>query len=148
MAKGRMFDVTKLRKTIRKKQSTINKNSRKLKSAPKKIVVGWDSKSGSYPEQGKKPVWYIAKIHEYGTEHHPAKHMVGNTIFAHEKEWAKAYRRILNRKIKMGVVPNYFTIAEELGRRMRDDLKDYVYKIDLVDTSRLANSIIIRYKRR
>lgn len=145
---GQMFDVTKLKKSIRRKQATINRNSKKLKNAPKTIVVGWDDKSGTYPEQGKKPVKYIAAIHEYGLGNHSEKAMVRNTIFLHEHEWVRMYRSLVKQKMKRGKTPNHYVIAERVGRKMRDDLRDYLYAIDLVDTSRLAHSIIIRYKRR
>lgn len=145
---GRMFDVRKLQKAIKKKQDTINRNSRKLKNAPKRIIVGWDEKSGTYPEQDKKPVAYIAKIHEWGLGNHTEKAMVRTTVFKHEKEWVELFQKLIIEGSRKGKSPNYYTIAERVGRQMRNDLRSYLYEIDLVDTSRLARSIIIRYKRR
>lgn len=145
---AQMFDIRKVKKAIRKKQATINRNSKKLKSAPKTIVVGWDGKSGTYPEQEKKPVAYIALIHEKGLGHQSEKGMVKNTTFLHSGEWLALYKKLVKQGFKNGKSPNYYTIAEKVGRQMRDDLRRYTYAIGLVDTQRLAHSIIIRYKRR
>lgn len=148
MAKGQMFDVKKLTKTIRKKQATINKNSKKLKSAPKTVIAGWDKSSGAYPEQDKKPVELIALIHEKGLGNHTEKGMVKNTTFKHSKEWVQLYKNLVAKGFKNGKTPNYYTIQEKIGRQIKDDLRSFTYEIGLVDTQRLANSIIIRYKRR
>jgi hypothetical protein len=145
---GQMFDIVKLRKAIRKKQATINRNSKKLKSAPKTVVVGWDKSSGSYPEQDGKPVSYIALIHEEGLGHHSEKGMVKNTTHIHGQEWIALYKELVKKGFKNGKSPNYFVIQEKVGRQMRDDLRRFTYEIGLVDTQRLANSIIVRYKRR
>lgn len=143
-----IVNVDKLRKAIMKKQETINKHSKKLKTAPKYIFAGWDEKSGTYPEQEGKPVWYIAEIHERGLGDHERKDMTKNTEEEHGESWQLLYAKLVNRYLKRGRIPDYFKIAEKVGERMKYDLENYVRRIDLVDTHRLVNSVIIRYRRR
>jgi hypothetical protein len=147
MSKG-MFDVNGLVKGIRKKQATINRNSKKLKSAPKYITVGWDASSGKYPERPEISVSYVAYLHEHGTKDFPAKNMIETTVFLHEDQWVKLYRKLAKKSLSKGQVPDYYTIAETVGEQMKRDLENYIYAIDLVDTQRLANSVIVRYSRR
>lgn len=142
------LDVEKLKKRIDKKQDTINRRSQKLKNAPKVIKVGWFKESGNYPEQGKKPVEYIARIHEEGLGNHTDKHMVSNTIFEHKSEWASLYKKLVRKGSRFGRTPDYYKISEQIGVQMKKDLRNYVFGIDLVDTTRLANSILVKYSRR
>lgn len=144
----KMWDVDKIKEAIRKKQSTIDKNSRKMKTAPKSISIGWDQSSGTYPEQDGKPVWYIAKIHDEGLGPHSEKKMIETTIFLNRTKWAKLYSKLQGQALKKNKIPDYYQIAETIGETMKQDLEDYVYQIDLVETERLANSIITRYHRR
>ena len=149
MAKqGKMFDISKLKKAIEKKQATINRNSKKLKTAPKTISIGWFKQSGVYPEQGKRAVNYVAKIHEHGLGNHTEKGMIKNTVHLYRKEWVKEYRKLARKEINKGKTPDYYSISEKVGLMMKEDLRNYVYRIGLVDTSRLANSILVKYKRR
>jgi len=145
---AQMFDIKKVTEAIKRKQATINKQSKKLKTAPKYITVGWDSKSGTYPEQGKKPVEYIALIHEKGLGNHTEKGMAKNTTFLYQDEWNKLAKKLIKKGMKFGKTPDYYIIAEKIGERIKDNLREYTYMIGLVDTERLANSIIIKYKRR
>lgn len=144
----KMFDVEKLIAGIKKKQETINRNSRKMKTAPKSITIGWTKASGKYPEQNGKPVSYIATIHEYGLGNQTEKAMVSNTIFLHKKEWASLYRKLLAKELRRKAVADYYMIAEKIGEQMKLDLKNYIREIDLIETSRLMNSIIVTYSRR
>jgi len=145
---AQMFDIKKVTEAIKRKQATIDRNSKKMKTAPKYIYVGWDKSSGTYPEQGGKPVEEVALIHEFGTEHHTAKGMVSNTVFFCEDEWIKRATKLIKKGFKWGRAPDYYDIAEKLGRQIKSDLRDYTYSIGLVDTERLANSVIVKYRRR
>lgn len=145
---GNVVNVRKIQKAIKRKQETINKLSNKLKTAPKYIFAGWDTKSGTYPEQDRKPVSYIAEIHDKGLGYQTRKDMVARTTNEYGESWQKLYIRLVNKYIKKGKNPDLFKVSEKVGERMRDDLRNYIYIIDLVDTERLANSIIVRYRRR
>lgn len=142
------IDISKAIRAINKKQATINRASRKLKNSPKYIRVGWDSKSGKYPEQDGTPVEYVAHIHDKGLGPHEAKHMLDNTKFLHAKEWAKLYKKLARKAMRKTNSTDFYDVSEIIGERMKEDLKNYVYDINLVDTTRLANSIIVRYSRR
>ena len=141
------IDVKKLKRAVARKQATIDRNSKALKKAPKKVLVGWDSSSGTYPEQDGKPVAYIAKIHEFGLGNHTEKAMSRITVEDNQKEWIKMYAKLVKQQSRRGKTPNYYDIGEQIGRQIKEDLEDYLYAIDLIDTTRLANSIIVKYRR-
>lgn len=143
----KMIDVGKLHRAIARKQATIDRNSRAMRRAPKFVVVGWDSHSGTYPEQDGKPVSYIAQIHEYGLGNNTEKAMVRNTEYEHSKEWAQLFMKLVKKQSRGRKTPDYFDIFEQIGKRVKRDLRDYLYAIDLIDTTRLAESIIINYRR-
>lgn len=143
-----LWDVKRIQEKIKKKQETIERNSKKMKTAPTKVEVGWDESSGTYPEQGGKPVSYIAEIHEYGLGPHSEKSMLSSTEFLHSDEWAEKYKSLVMKSIDKDRIPNYDKIFRTIGNQIKKDLRDRVYEIDLVETHRLANSIIVRYKRR
>lgn len=139
--------IEKAIRAIRRKQNTINKASRAMKRAPKYIFAGWTDKSGSYPEQGGKPVKYIACIHEKGLGPHTEKGMVANTTYLHSKEWQKLYARLVRRGSKKGKIPNYYEIFEKVGEQMKQDLRMYTISLGLVETTRLINTIVVNYRR-
>ena len=141
------IDVSKLVARIKKKQKTIDKNSKNLKRAPKYIFAGWGPESGSYPEQKGKPVEEIAEIHEWGLGAHSEKAMVRKTELEHSEKWEDLYMYLVTKAIKAGRNPNYYTIATKVGNQMRIDLRKHLFDINLIDTTRLANTIITKYRR-
>lgn len=145
----------KIKKQIRKKQETILRNSKKLKSNPAFVTIGWTKESGKYREQAdrkkdkKAPeVRYVARIHEYGLGNTTEKAFTRLTIEEHGKEWQEYLQESIDhlQASNMEIDPHW--LLTRVAERVKIDLQNKIEAIDLVDTSRLKNSIIIKFPRR
>lgn len=159
---------TKVMKVIARKQETIVRNAKKRKRiSPKNMTVGWTDKSGRYTEQRKSEavttnhkdgtqsitsksilVKDVAKIHEYGLGNQTEKGFMRMTISQHKKKWLMMYRLTVLPWYVRGNRSMMFKALHRLGVTIRNDLKKSVVDIDLVDTGRLRDSILIEYKGR
>lgn len=147
-----LINAPKFQKAMRKKQEKINEISRKMKKAPKSVNIGWDSSSGKYTEQAteNKPaptVQEVALIHEWGTSTIPESAMLRTTKARVEpmiQELVKRKMKAAKRVRKL----DFYKLAEDIGELVKRELHDTVFTLDLVDTTRLANSIVIKYRRR
>lgn len=143
------IDQQKIQRQIEKKQATIERNSRKMKTPPKKVSVGWFKESGKYIEQPEKPsVAHVANIHNYGFEGQTQKAFIELTIAENYNKWLKFVFSWMEHNLRLGKQPDLNLIAEELGELVKSDLGMTVYDMDLIDTGRLLTSIMVKYKRR
>lgn len=148
----------KIKEQIRRKQATIIKNSKKLKSNPAHLVVGWTKESGIYPEQTtsskiggspvKTEVRYVARVHEYGLGNQTEKGFTRLTMEEHGKEWTAYLQESIDHLQKAGMDIDAQWLLERVGERVKKDLQQTLIEIDLIETSRLLNSIIIKFPRR
>lgn len=165
-----IFNAEKVIRKIKKKQETINKRSDKMKTNPKSISVGWTDASGDYPEQRKeadqdflknpntsnkskrvyreslkKKVKDVAYAHEYGLGNLDEKGFIRKTIAENQKKWKDLSDKLFNNQAKSGLTDQQ--IFEIVGKQAKEDLRSEIFSIDLVDTHRLVDSIIISYHR-
>jgi len=155
-----MMNLKKIQKAMAKKQATIEKRSRALKNAPVSVSVGWDKSSGKYTEQRIKEgrvtiqdapmVVEVALTHEYGIGNHTEKAFIRNTIKENKDKWNKQLRTLYRQQPKTlsGKPVNWHTVMSRMGKIIKSDLKAKIIEIDLRDTDRLLESIIIKYHRR
>lgn len=161
-------NIEAIKRRMAKKQNTINKNAQKRKRIhPKNLFVGWTDKSGRYSEQAKTErvttnhrdgstsskmmsikVKEVARIHELGLGNHPEKGMIRITSKANRKRWMKFYKQKVLPALMKGDKSKLWMELSKLGSIIKMDLKTTVLDIDLVDTGRLANSILVEYKGR
>jgi len=145
-----------IKKEIKKKQDRMLRNSLKMVSSPMSIEIGWFYESGKYPEsEGGQSVSYVAQIHEFGLGPHSPKGFVRITIDSHQKEWYDIFQSRVNIAVKnalkgkgsLNSFDKHFLLLE-IGNKIKRDLQDTITEINLIDTTRLKNSIIIKFDRR
>lgn len=151
------MNAQKIIDQIQQRQDKMIRKSLKMVSDPMYIEVGWfDPESGKYPEEesGAKVV-DVARIHEFGLGGFPAKAFVRLTVDENNKEWAYEVQKAVNvaiAKAKKGQSDlnsfNKHALLYTIGEQIKQDLRDRIEDIDLIDTSRLLNSILIKFKRK
>lgn len=163
-----VVNVDAISRNMKRKQETISKNAKKRKRVmPKNLRVGWTDKSGRYTEQRPTEVvttthkdgtsttnWKaikvkdVARIHEYGLGNQTEKAFIRTTKNNNMKKWLKYYRRYVLPNVKKNDQKKILASLTDLGEIIREDLKNSVYDIGLVDTGRLVESILIEFKGR
>lgn len=166
-----IFDATQVQKAMKKKQETILRNAKKRKNiGPKNLMVGWTDKSGRYTEQGPKvleaatpaeqrksgnpttekaiKVKEVAKIHEFGLGNHTEVGFIRICKANNRRKWLKYYNKYINKWVVKGDRARFFPLLVHLGDMIARDLRQSVIDADLVDTQRMANSIVVDFKGR
>jgi len=147
----KLVSVDKIQRNIARKQKTIMKNAAKRKRImPKNLRVGWTKKSGRYTEQkGSPSVQDVVNIHEFGLgDHQSEKSFIRNTIASKQKKWLKYYYKNVHKHVLKVDQAKILSSLAEMGEMIKRDLQISVRRVDLIDTERLINSILIEFKGR